>query len=191
MDAQCEVRLRDNANPGVAVRAVLHSDFPAARLDEVEAARSAVRATGTAEHAHWDWRNKADPRVLQWFRLMAIEYEGVQALMAVVKEPIGSRLASGERVVYVSVIEVAPWNLSLYTAAPRSSGCGSRLLGAAVRLSEELGCSGRVGLHSLPQAETYYNRCGLIRVGADVENGRLVYYEFDPTTAERFLVDFG
>jgi len=168
---------------------VLHSDFPAARLDEVETAWSAVRATGAAEHAHWDWRNKAEPRVLRWFRVMAIEHEGVQALMAVAREPLGSRLAIGERVVYVSVIEAAPWNVPLFTPTPRYTGCGSHLLGAAVRLSEELGCSGRVGLHSLPQAETFYSRSNMIRVGPDVEYGQLVYYEYKPADAAEFVAN--
>ncbi|VTR96316.1 Uncharacterized protein OS=Methylomonas sp. FJG1 GN=JT25_10440 PE=4 SV=1 [Gemmata massiliana] len=37
---------------------------------------------------------------------------------------------------------------------------------------------GRVGLHSLPQAEDFYNRCGMTRIGPDPHYYDLVYFEY-------------
>lgn len=41
---------------------------------------------------------------------------------------------------------------------PRLRGVGTALVTAAVALSEDEGFKGRIGLHSLPQAEDFYRR---------------------------------
>jgi len=186
-----QVDLRDNAGTGTLVRARLVADFPADRLAEVEASWAPWRTRGPAEHTHWDWRNKTDPAALRWLRLFALEHEGVQGLMAVVKEPVPSRLATDAQAVYVSIVETAPWNLMPFTDAPRFSGCGKQLLYAAVAVSAELGLRGRIGLHALPQAEAFYAHCGMTRVRVDVEYGGLVYYELVPEQVEQLRVRCG
>lgn len=187
-----EVWLRDNARHGAVVSVALIWDFPAERLAEVEASWEPWRARHPeAEHSHWDWRRKADPEILRWLRLFAIEWEGIQGLMAVINQPRSSRLSPGARLVYVSVLEVAPWNLPSFTEVPLYSGCGTQLLALAVALSEESGWGGRIGLHSLPQAESFYEHCGLTRVGPDVEYGDLVYYELELGAAVRLRPRLG
>ncbi len=61
--------------------------------------------------------------------------------------------------VYVSCLEVAPWNK---TASPRRQyrGLGQLLLRFACIRSQALGYKGVVGLHSLPAAEGFYERLG-------------------------------
>lgn len=180
------VWLRENARPGEVVQATLVADFPAERLAEVEAAWEPWRARRPdAEHSHWDWRNKTDPDLLRWLRLFAIERDGVQGLMAVLNRPTPSRLAPDAPLMYVSVLETAPWNLPQFTDSPLYSGCGIQLLAAAAEMSEVSGWGGRIGLHSLEQAEWFYDHCGMTRVGPDVEYGRLVYYELEPGGAVR------
>lgn len=61
--------------------------------------------------------------------------------------------------VYVSFLEVAPWNK---TASPRRRyrGLGQLLLRFACHRSQALGHKGVIGLHSLPAAEGFYRRLG-------------------------------
>lgn len=187
-----EIWLRDNARNAV-VRATLISDFPSARLVEVETTWATWRSHNqTAEHAHWDWRDKLDPDILRWLYFIGIEFGDVQALMAVNTVPSSARLETGANIVYISYLETAPWNLVAFTEAPLYSGCGTQLIAAAIRRSIETGCNGRVGLHSLPQSEQFYAaRCGMNRIGPDVEYDELVYFEFTPEQAAQFLQRVG
>jgi hypothetical protein len=61
----------------------------------------------------------------------------------------------GKPLVYAVFLATAPWNLGVIVARPRFRGVGSVLLRAAVQLSLDLGFKGRIGLHSLPQADNY------------------------------------
>ena len=74
---------------------------------------------------------------------------------------------------------------------PRFFGVGAVLVAEAIYLSREEGCDGRVGLHSLPQAEGFYARCGMTRVGFDPDYYDLPYYEFTSQQATNWLVSIG
>ena len=81
-----------------------------------------------------------------------------------------------------------PWNLKLLSMAPRYKAAGVRLFEAAVRLSQAEEFRGRVGLHSLPQAERFYREvCGMTYVGSDPRVENLPYYEMTQEQAENFL----
>src|SRR5437773_8751001 len=80
----------------------------------------------------------------------------------------------------VDYLESAPWNLRCSSILPRLMGVGTVLIAEAVRLSLELGLEGRVGLHSLPQAEAFYKiRCGMTEFGADPGYFDLTYFEYN------------
>jgi hypothetical protein len=180
---------RDPARP--VVSALLRRGFPADRVDEVEDAwaRARQEAAGQVpvEHAHWNWRHKVDNVYLGNSTLMAVECGGaVQGLMAVFTAPHPSRLGGG-RVVYVDYLEVAPWNLKGLAHPPRFLGVGTALIADAVRLGVETGMGGAVGLHSLPQAEPFYARIGMTRVGLDPDYYDLTYFEYDAQTATNWL----
>ena len=71
-----------------------------------------------------------------------------------------------------------------------SSGAplGKRLVWAAVRASFDEGFHGRVGLHSLPQSEAFYEeKCGMVRVGEDPDYNSLVYFELTRELAAAIL----
>jgi hypothetical protein len=183
------------------VEAELYRDYPPNQLDSVEAlwararadAATAAQAAGLAplEHSHWDWRNKADSVEAGLHMLVAVECESMtQGLMAVLRSPRGAWADSG-RVVYVDYLEVAPWNLKGAGSAPRLLGVGTALLADAVRLAAELGLDGRVGLHSLPQAEAFYGRCGMTRVGPDPQYYDLTYFEFVGRQGPDWLAKIG
>jgi len=93
--------------------------------------------------------------------------------------------------VYVDFLEAAPWNLKASATAPRFKGVGTALLVDAVRLSIETGFGGDVGLHSLPQAEPFYTRCGMTRIGEDPDYYGLPYYEYTSSQAAEWLASIG
>lgn len=78
--------------------------------------------------------------------------------MAVLSLPRPARLGDGYAI-YVDYLESAPWNLKNGVEPPRFLGVGTVLLIEAVRMSADAGFEGRVGLHSLPQAEAFYRKC--------------------------------
>jgi hypothetical protein len=110
--------------------------------------------------------------------------------MAVLRTPQPGKLSS-EQVVYVDYVESAPWNIRGATATPRFFGVGTVLIAEAVHLSLEMGLAGRVGLHSLPQAEAFYNRCRMTRIGPDQAYYDLTYFEFTSQQASDWLAIVG
>lgn len=175
----------------------LYRDWPPENLEIVEA-RWATARTGLAavlsqsgvdlpEHSHWDWRNKSESVADGHHRLVAvIANEESQGLMAVQTSPRWARTDDGE-VVYVDYLEAAPWNLRHAAAPPRFLGVGTALLAEAVRISLELGLDGRVGLHSLRQAEPFYNRIGMSAFGPDEAYFDLSYFEFTAAQASNWM----
>jgi uncharacterized protein (DUF433 family) len=184
------------------VQADLYRDYPSVQLNEIEAQWAEARdrvaaeefAAGLApvEHSHWDWRNKAPSVEAGLHMLVAIELEGeAQGIMAVLREPHRSRL-SGEPILYVDYLESAPWNLKSSANLPRFLGVGTILIGEAIRLSLDMSFEGRVGLHSLPQAETFYkNRCQMTEYGQDINYFDLTYFEFSSQQAINWLETIG
>lgn len=198
------VKLLDNRVPErPLISALLYRGLFAGVLDDAEASWAPARDALTEkrqdlglarpEHAHWDWRTKADTVEAGQHVLVGIELEGIiQGLMAVLQHPRSARL--GDRpLVYIDYLESAPWNIkgSAHNG-PRFLGVGTVLIAEAVRISIDLGCDGRVGLHSLPQAEEFYEkRCKMTRVGADPGYYDLAYFEYPDDRGIRFLESIG
>jgi hypothetical protein len=192
-----DARAADRASIGAEV----YRDYPPAQLDVIERlwadARERAAVAGLAaglaplEHEHWDWRNKRDSVETGRHLLVAVECEGeAQGLMAVLRTPRPGQLGGGQ-VVYVDYLESAPWNLKSSTVSPRFVGVGTVLIAEAVRLSLETGLDGRVGLHSLPQAEAFYSRCRMTRVGTDPAYYDLTYFEYPGQQATDWLASIG
>lgn len=92
----------------------------------------------------------------------------------------------GLPLVYVAYIEPTPWNVRGYTDTPLFSGVGKESYKTAVRFSDRIGYEGRIGLHSLPDAESFYTRsCRMVSLGSDPDYEDLVYFESRPTDAPR------
>ncbi|HET6572762.1 MAG TPA: hypothetical protein VFG68_04100 [Fimbriiglobus sp.] len=148
-------------------------------------------APDEAEHSHWDWSLKIGLLNQPGVRCVGIEYAGeMQGMMAVKETGHPARLDPdrGQPVVYVEFLESAPWNSRAVVRVPRYLTVGRRLLAAAVELSMELGHDGRVGLHSLPQSEGFYEyACGMYPWGQDPGYHGLMYYEFTVNQATEYL----
>ena len=143
------------------------------------------------EHKHWDWLRKARyALVRQNFRLLGVVCEGEMQGLMILRTDHTSRLPDtlGEPLVYVDYLAAAPWNLRGLAPVPRFAGVGRVLIGAAVQVSQSLGWSGRTGLHSLPQAESFYRRtCGMQDLGRDDNYDKLRYFELSAADADTFM----
>jgi hypothetical protein len=149
------------------------------------------------QHFHWDWTAKAPELKVLANAFYGLRYDNkLQGLMKL--ETVGQfctcRLPeqAGKALVYVDYVEVAPWNLKALMGAlcekPRYNVIGSRLIEAAVLRSIEEDCKGRIGLHSLPMTESFYIKaCGMTPVGRDPAKQNLLWLEYTPEQAEKFL----
>ena len=88
---------------------------------------------------------------------------------------------------YVELLATAPWNRTNIQRPKRFRGTGTVMIAAAIQLSMDLGYKGRVGLHSLRDAESFYQKgCGLTAPGRDAAYLNLMYFEMTETQAEGF-----
>ena len=146
------------------------------------------------EHWHWNWanNNKFTKINLLAYRCFGIECDNKMQGLMLVNTINTSRLQNqkSKPLVYIDYIEVAPWNSKVLTTDPRYRAVGVRLIEAAIRFSLEEGFGGRVGLHSLPQAESFYeNICGMTRGEIDLHYHSLCWFEITEVNAKKFLGD--
>jgi len=187
------------------VDALLHTDLPASILTDAEKEWGPIRRETARkfqrvgkihevpQHFAWDWHKKSQKLELLAYRCCGVECEDkVQGLMMVMLAGKNARISPdvGKPIVYIDYIESAPWNLRPMVAAPIYSGIGLVLMRTAVQLSHDEGYHGRVGLHALPQAETFYrNTCQMQGCGLDKNYQDLPYYEMTREVAARFTSD--
>ncbi len=141
------------------------------------------------QHWHWEWARKLRSATAA-SRFFGIECGGeMQGLMAI-RTDRTCRLPgqSGLPLVYVDYLAMAPWNLPGLVTQPRFRRGGIRLIAAAVQASRDQGWAGRLGLHSLRQAETFYREvCGMTDLGVDDAYEHLRYFEMSPAQTALFL----
>jgi len=156
-----------------------------------------ARALATAlpfqppEHSHWRWEKKVQVTGhLLSYPTMGIECDGqIQGLMMLLTDGVVGRLVEHTNLplVYVHFLATAPWNLRSLVEKPRFRGIGTVLMRAAVETSIDLGFNGRLGLHSLPQSEGWYDRTGMHCLGEDATKRNLKYYEMTAEQAAAFV----
>jgi len=154
--------------------------------------RAGVEIAEWPESRNWNWRAKTTHfRGMLDRQGFAVMCEGVTQGMMFVDLGKHARHPDhkGQHLVYVDFLEAAPWNRSgLVADNARYRGVGSILISAAVMLSKEVECHGRIGLHSLPQANRFYaNSCGMQDFGPDASYQNLRYFEMTPGDATAFL----
>lgn len=161
----------------------------------IEAAKRLYASDGTVpQHFHWSWSsdNKSAKLNLLAYRCFGIECNDEMQGLMLVNTINSSRIQTQKNkpLVYVDYIENAPWNLKDCTTTPRYGAVGVRLIEAAIRFSLDEGFGGRVGLHSLPQAESFYeNTCGMTRCEIDLRYEGLRWFELTEISAKNFLGD--
>lgn len=160
------------------------------QLKQMEAA--GVPKNRWPQHRHWDWRLKQEASESYLaYRMFGVECKSeMQGLMLVTTAGKDARIDSqrGKPLVYVHFLAAAPWNLASVVNEPRYSLVGSIFLATAIHLSLEEEFQGRVGLHSLPQADTWYrDSCRMTDLGPDASTHNLHYFEMTPKQAADFL----
>ena len=140
---------------------------------------------------HWDWGNKTDwSRPLLTLQRFAITCGGaLQGLMLVNLTKLTARLPSqkGKDLAYIEFGSTAPWNRPEISGVQQFHGIGINMVRAAVELSRNEGFHGRIGLHSLSQAASFYGKtCGMSALGQDRHYDDLDYFEMTPAQADAF-----
>lgn len=146
------------------------------------------------QHAHWEWDRKARAvHGLFGYRFCGI-LVGTEMQALMLREDTFARAKHpdqrGKPIVYIPFLAVAPWNDREIVPTPAYRGCGTILLREAIEHSHSIGNKGRVGLHSLPQAEIFYrDRCKMIDMGLDPDPDHqgLRYFEFTSEAAQAFV----
>ena len=139
------------------------------------------------EHHHWSWKWKLQQEsnrnsFYKCFGIIAENEPQGLMLLNYGREYL-SRLPeqAGKLLIYLAYIESAPWNIKEYCDNPRFSGVGKEFFKVVVKFSDRLGLEGRVGLHSLPNVESFYEDvCRMIPLGHDPNYENLMYFESLP-----------
>jgi hypothetical protein len=190
----------DAPEPAELIHAITErqlADWEAEWMPELFAAlqrlhRAGVQRAHWPQSRHWDWRTKAKQlQGLLAHPAFSVVCGGVtQGMMILDTTTKRCRIEEqrGKNLVYVEFVENAPWNRRELSDPPRYRGVGSILIRAAIALSQHEEFRGRIGLHSLPQANGFYaNTCGMTDLGADPEYQGLRYFEMTPEQAEAFI----
>ena len=156
------------------------------RLAEAKAPRGAL-----PQSRHWVWPEKVrEASGVLARKGFCIVAEGVTQGLMLVTTASFSRVdgQKGKPIVYVDYLETAPWNRHNFVyERPKYAGVGSLLLGVAMELSRLEDYKGRIGLHSLPQADDWYRRRGMIDLGVDEDYQNLHYFEMTADGAAKYL----
>lgn len=206
MSEASEVFLWDRAARQLAAATLLDELDPAQVLAAVAAWQSLIDERVAAlsrqnvpvrdwpQHAHWKWGEKVKAvSGLLAYQFMGIECEGrMQGLMLTGTIGQACRINDqvGKPLVSIHFLASAPWNLPSFVKDPRFGLVGKVFVAAAVQFSLDNGFKGRIGLHSLPQAESFYlDDCGMTDLGVDAGPGgeNLRYFEMTSNQAKIFL----
>lgn len=148
------------------------------------------------KHYGWDWRRKISRLADPLLTFYGIECNGqMQGMIEVAQEGYFSKLPvqAGKPLAYVKYVETAPWNILILEPSPEFGGVGKRLIRAAVELSFQENCKGRIGLHSLPGAnkgepEWFYGTvCKMEPMDSERDGENLLYFEMTEQIANQFL----
>lgn len=194
-DQEVIATLRDDLNPE-DLTAIEREWAPHRLRIKQELLRLGIDRRNWPQSLHWDWTKKGPDLKLLASTGFVVELDGAtQGVMLTKTAPYVSLLEKGKPLVYVDYLESAPWNWNIPELGQLSEfrGVGSALFYTAVAQSDEEGYHGRVGLHALPQAESFYagTVCRMTRIGPDPNKQNLPYYELARDEAARHLSEGG
>lgn len=144
---------------------------------------------GFAEDAKWDWARKAFCTAGQMgYRHYALEVNGqTEGLMMIKLITATSRIEPPKDLVYISFLSTGPENRKNIKKPPQYKGIGSILFNTAIQVSMNEDMDGKIGLHSLPGAQSFYTDLGMKDFGPDKDVENLNYYELPSSEAKRLL----
>lgn len=135
---------------------------------------------------HWSWFSKSlnyHDDEYKWFFLRTDSAVEAACLIYFPKKSV----FSDGNIFYVEFIAVAPWNRFSPLEDKRFKGVGKMLLQAVIKYgTKSLGYQHGFCLHSLPQAQGFYEHIGMKHFDA-LDKERLFYYEIDNVSAMKFV----
>ena len=164
---------------------------PMLAMRELEIHTLIEAGNANVQDARWDWVGKAKVAAMMMGQeTFAVECGETQGLMLVNLNGFAQLDAQkGRELVYVELLATAPWNRHKLVDSPRYKGVGRILIATAISLSIESGFHGRLGLHSLPQSESWYRDVARFTdLGLDAPK-RMHYFEATMDQARAFLND--
>ena len=144
------------------------------------------------QDAKWDWRKKHNvfSHTFGYCGCALVCNDMTQGLGYFdISQKYKSRIETGNpvSVVYVEFIATAPWNRN-EIEKQQYAGVGLSLINHAINISIEEGLDGRIGLHSLPQSEAFYEKkCGMTNLKPDPEKDNMHYFEMTHEQAMNFI----
>lgn len=159
----------------VTIRSLVQDD-----VEQIDALWQGILRELQQPDSSWDWAYKlrlalSDRR----YEAYVIEFNDlVQGVILIETQWHRSWLPQRFPLVYIEYLASAPWNRRPVEDPPYLKGVGRALLVLARRRSVELEYGGRVGLHSLPEAEAFYRRYNMPDYGPDPDKKDLVYFEY-------------
>ena len=174
---------------GIYVKAQLVSELGPEHLDDLNLRWKEELNRMQTPDRHWDWealyrdaRNRPfECRI--WAIVLGHSVQGILRVNLMHR----TRTDTTRHLVYIERIASSPSNRPPYgqhTYRP----VGSLLLRQAVLESFESESYGRIGLHALPTAASWYrDKLGMISFGIDAEHENLEYFEFTNAQALQFL----
>jgi len=141
------------------------------------------------EDSHWDWEKKLKSiRGELAYNSFVIEADKrTQGMMIINNAAHYSWIEIGKPLIYIEFLATAPWNRKLLVEKPVLGGVGKLLFVKAIIESLQSDFEGRVGLHSLPGAVSWYTYLGMRDFGEDRKKQSLHYFELDKITANNLL----
>ncbi len=143
------------------------------------------------ESGHWNWHDKLERihGLLAYQTFCITCCDRTQGMMQVnLTKGAVIKSQKGKPLVYIDYLENAPWNRPALKNPPRYRGVGTLLIRAAIEVSQSEGFKGRIGLHSLPQANNFYaSKCGMTDLGPDPDYQNLRYFEMTVAQARSFV----
>lgn len=83
-------------------------------------------------------------------------------------------------------LATAPWNRRDKRGLGQLRGVGTVLMAWAMQESQDVGCNGRLGLHSLRCSDDFYHRLGLHNFGLDAARRGMNYFELSSSGETEF-----
>ncbi|MEA1952711.1 MAG: GNAT family N-acetyltransferase [Planctomycetota bacterium] len=187
------VYLEDRVS-GQLVEAVLVDGIESNHLADFEQLWKSFPGVQQEEHGHWDWRKKVAYYSGQLsYNCFALECDGkTQGLMLVnTMKRCQLPQQTNKHLVYVEYLATAPWNRRSIRGIRGFKGVGMAMIESAIQLSIDESNHGRIGLHALPQADTFYReKCGMTDLGPDVSYSPqhpLRYFEMTESQAAALI----
>ena len=153
-------------------------------LTQIETIWQGMLSEAQQPDMDWNWAYKlrlatGDPR----FEAYVVERDQLAHGVILLetqwhRSQLDSPINRRSQLVYVEYLAAAPWNRRRIEDPPFFAGTGRALMMFARQRSVALGYGGRVGLHSLPEAEGFYQKMMMPDYGADPDKDGLVYFEY-------------